>query len=1083
MASAADIRAGRAYVELYVKNRQFLRGLRNARERVRQFGDDLRATGQAVAALGGAALLGFGFVAKIFADFDDAMRAVKARVGATEEEFAALTNKAKELGAATSFTATEVALLMDRLGQAGFDPAQIEAMTDAVLDLARATGTDATLASGYMAASIRQFDLEASDATRVADALTAAANGSFNSVEDLGEALKFAAPVAKDFGMSIEETLAILGALGNIGIQGTMAGTTLRRLLTITGAEAKKLKGIFGDVNFKDAAGNARPLVDVLDEINKSMEGLGSAERSKKLNEAFGLLGITGASAIGRDAGSARDLLEQIEAAGGVAARTAKEMDAGLGGSFRMMMSAIEGVAIAIGDSLSKPLAGLFDLIQSGAAATIEWVKANQEVVVAVAAVAAGVAAAGVAMLALGGAILAVNGALALAASAAGAVGAVFTVLIAPVSAALLGFSALRAVLLTLTAATAAVRAGVVATAAAVFSARTASLAAAAAMGVLRAASLAAAVAVFGLRVAVAALVAYETIVKGMFAVAAAAIVAYRNVVVLARAATITLAGATTALTVAGKALTVATISTAVAVRATRLAVTATIAVQKALVAATGSVRAAFLLWRGAVISVMAAHQALIVVVGAAKTFMVSFRAALIGLRAAFIGVASSATLARIATLAFSAVGAVLTALTSPVALVVAGLAALGYWAYSAVGGFEGLSAMVGGTARAAFGKLGEAVAWFRDTIVPTLVTAFGGIKDAIMSGEWALAGRVALAGLKVAFLQGTAALSGIWGEFMGRFGAQIAGGDFAGAWDTIVLRMAETWAGFAEGMVAVFTQSSRAVIDAWQGAVTSIADFILDLSSAGGAMGAIMSKILGVDMQAEDARKAAMDIKAIALATQELRRAEEDLAKTKAGNGPFKTVAEAETNLKNRRQVLNAARESAGLSATEGAKQTAAADVAAQADAGRAWLGELDRDMQRRTREAQQANRENTEGGNEANQAALEAAQAELDRLREEARRAASESQTLAEQEKQKAKEELDGAAEGARIGGGPGSRTVGSFSAAALAAMGGAKSPEVNAIERVEKVVEEVKKTMFDANVINQNTLQEIRMGGLIA
>ncbi len=116
---------------------------------------------------------------------------------------------------------------MTELGRAGFSPKQIEEMTGAVMNLARATGTDATVSSGIMSATIRQFSLEATDAVRVSDRLTAAANMSFNSVESLGEALQYAGPVAADANMSLEETLAVLGTLGNLGIQGSEAGTAL----------------------------------------------------------------------------------------------------------------------------------------------------------------------------------------------------------------------------------------------------------------------------------------------------------------------------------------------------------------------------------------------------------------------------------------------------------------------------------------------------------------------------------------------------------------------------------------------------------------------------------------------------------------------------------------------------------------------------------------------------------------------------------------------------------------------------------------------------------------------------------------
>ncbi len=109
---------------------------------------------------------------------------------------------------------SEVASLMTELGRAGFSPKQIEEMTGAVMNLARATGTDATVSSGIMSATIRQFSLEATDAVRVSDRLTAAANMSFNSVRVLGEALQYAGPVAADANMSLEETLAVLGTLG-----------------------------------------------------------------------------------------------------------------------------------------------------------------------------------------------------------------------------------------------------------------------------------------------------------------------------------------------------------------------------------------------------------------------------------------------------------------------------------------------------------------------------------------------------------------------------------------------------------------------------------------------------------------------------------------------------------------------------------------------------------------------------------------------------------------------------------------------------------------------------------------------------
>lgn len=404
MAGRGDIKAGRAFVELYTKNAAFLKGLQAAKARLEKFGKEITAIGATLMRVSGAALIPFALSVKRFSEFDDKMREVKAVTQASGDEFGKLTEKAKALGASTSFTAVEVAALMAELGRAGFNPAQVEKMTGAVLDLARATSTEAVIASGIMAATMRQFGLEAGNAARVADILTTAANKSFNTVETLGEAMSYAGPVAMDFNVSLEETAAILGTLGNVGIQGSNAGTALRRLLTLTGAEADRLKDIFG-VSFVDAAGNARPLVDTLDEVNEATKNLGTAARSQKFNDAFGLLGITGASAISKTVTSTKELAKALYEAGGASSKAAKEMDAGIGGSFRILLSAIEGIGIAIGDALNGPVKDLAEQLTGISGFVTDFVKNNKELVSTLVKVAAGVFVVGGAFVAIGSAL------------------------------------------------------------------------------------------------------------------------------------------------------------------------------------------------------------------------------------------------------------------------------------------------------------------------------------------------------------------------------------------------------------------------------------------------------------------------------------------------------------------------------------------------------------------------------------------------------------------------------------------------------------------------------------------------------
>lgn len=438
MASRKDVEAGRAYVTLMLKN-QVERGLRRAQAQLMAFGKavkavgaDLQNIGKQMTAFGTAIAIPLGLAVKRFADFDDAMRAVQAVSQSTDAQLASLTATAKNLGATTSFTAVQVANLMTELGRAGFTAEQINAMTGAVLNLARATGTDATLASGIMAATIRQFGLAAEDAVRVSDALTVAANKSFNSVESLGEALSYAGPVAADFGMEVEDVLAILGGLGNVGIQGSEAGTAMRRLLTLTAAEAEKMRTIFG-VSFLDAAGNARPLIDVLEDVNTVTKDMATGERAQKFNEAFGLLGITGASAIGKSVGSIRELRQALEEASGAAATSAAKMDAGIGGSFRILLSAIEGVAIGIGEALTPAIKWLADQVTLIAGTVLDWIKQNQTLVVALAGVTAGVLAGGVALTGFGMVLGAIGSVATFAATVLGGVATVLGLIVSPI--------------------------------------------------------------------------------------------------------------------------------------------------------------------------------------------------------------------------------------------------------------------------------------------------------------------------------------------------------------------------------------------------------------------------------------------------------------------------------------------------------------------------------------------------------------------------------------------------------------------------------------------------------------------------
>jgi len=404
MASSRSVRAGSAFVEFFLNDSPLKRGLSIAERRMRQFGANVQNIGRNAFLVGAAGIGASVLPVKQMMAFDDAIRMTGAVSQSSAAQLEQLRQRALELGRTTSFTAVEVASLMGELGRAGFKTDEINAMTDAVLNLSRASGTDAVLASGIMAATLRQFTLGAGDAARVSDVLTLAANSTFNSVESLGESLSYAGPVAAQLGMSLEDTVAILGTLGNVGIQGSNAGTALRRMFTITAAEAGKMREIFG-VEFLDAAGNVRPIITVLGELSASMNGLPSGEKISKMNEAFGLLGITGATVISESAANTQELANQLLNAAGVAATTATTMDAGPGGAFRRLTSAIEGASIAIGYALAPQFEKLAAWITDTATVLTDWIAKNENLIVSAVKGAGALAATGLILIIVGKAL------------------------------------------------------------------------------------------------------------------------------------------------------------------------------------------------------------------------------------------------------------------------------------------------------------------------------------------------------------------------------------------------------------------------------------------------------------------------------------------------------------------------------------------------------------------------------------------------------------------------------------------------------------------------------------------------------
>ena len=321
--------------------------------------DKFSAMGSALTSVGGTLtksvtlpLVGVGAaVMKVGSDFEAQMSRVQAISGATGDELKALTDQAIDLGATTSFSAGEAAEGMENLASAGFTTQEIMSAMPGLLDLAASSGAELGTASEIAASAIRGFGLAASDAGHVADVFAEAAARTNAQTEDMGEAMKYIAPVAKAMGQSLEETAAAIGIMSDAGIKGSQAGTSLRSALSRLAKPTDVMLTKMGELglSFYDAQGNMLPLNGIIEQLETNMAGLTQEQRNNALVTLFGQESLSGMLALmERGPEELRALTESFEDCDGAAAEMAETMLDNTKGSVEEMMGSIETLAIRL---------------------------------------------------------------------------------------------------------------------------------------------------------------------------------------------------------------------------------------------------------------------------------------------------------------------------------------------------------------------------------------------------------------------------------------------------------------------------------------------------------------------------------------------------------------------------------------------------------------------------------------------------------------------------------------------------------------------------------------------------------------
>ena len=396
-----DVKAGGAYVEITADNSKLYKGLQDAEDKLEEFSGNVEDLGAAFAGLGATIAAPAALGVKAFADFEQRILTLKGVTKATSEELQKMNDVALELGASTSWSASQVADGMTALGRMGFNPSEIVNAISPVMDLARGLGVTIDDAAGMLGASLNQFGAGAVEAVKYADILTKATNSAAISSTELGESLKYSGAAGAAVGQSIEDVVALTMSLRNMGLDASQAGTALRTIF-LSLQDAKKA-GQFEDlfnVNLRGADGQLRSLVDVFAEAQQAAQNMGDT----LAGTVQGLFGTEAATA-GVSLLAAPDLTQNkdaLKASAGAAKELREEMESGLTGSFDALKSAVEGASIALGDALSPEIKGLAETITKIASALIGFIEDNKDLVKTLGRNAAGLLAVGAAFTALG---------------------------------------------------------------------------------------------------------------------------------------------------------------------------------------------------------------------------------------------------------------------------------------------------------------------------------------------------------------------------------------------------------------------------------------------------------------------------------------------------------------------------------------------------------------------------------------------------------------------------------------------------------------------------------------------------------
>ncbi|ATX04755.1 phage tail tape measure protein [Citrobacter braakii] len=299
-------------------------------------------------------------------------------------DMVALRKQARQLGDNTAASADDAAGAQIIIAKAGGDTAAIQAATPVTLDMALANRRTMEENAGLLMGMRSAFQLSNDKVAHIGDVLSMTMNKTAADFDGLSDALTYAAPVAKNAGVSIEETAAMVGALHDAKITGSMAGTGSRAVLSRLQAPTGKAYVAIKELGVKtaDGKGNTRPIFTILKEMQRSFEknNLGTGQRAEYMKTIFGEEASSAAAVLMTAASSGKldQLTATLKASDGKTAELVKVMQDNLGGDFKEFQSAYEAVGTDLFDQQESSLRKLVQTATGYVLKLDGWIQKNK---------------------------------------------------------------------------------------------------------------------------------------------------------------------------------------------------------------------------------------------------------------------------------------------------------------------------------------------------------------------------------------------------------------------------------------------------------------------------------------------------------------------------------------------------------------------------------------------------------------------------------------------------------------------------------------------------------------------------------